>query len=291
MEMMKNAVIMAETTEAPVNDNVQSYLSAIGNHSRLTSEQEKTLSIEALAGDRKAINTLVECNLLLVVSVAKKYRNCGLPFCDLIQEGNLGLIKAAEKYDGSKGFRFSTYAVYWIRQAISRALDEQSKVIRIPAHAIELISKVKKANAKLTQILNREPSEDEIAEYLKVDVNKMKKVMSLTQATVSLDSPVDDEGETSIGDLIVDNSTEDFMSDMIKDDNKRIIDNVLNTLEPREAQILRMRFGMGVESPMTLQEIGKHFGLSKERIRQIESKAICKLRNPVRVKALREALD
>ena len=303
MEMNENVMIMEEdakeifeenyevsASDAVVLDGVKAYLKSIGNHPRLTAEQEKELSVKALAGDHNAINELVECNLLLVVSIAKKYYGCGLPLLDLIQEGNLGLIKAAEKYDGSRGFRFSTYATYWIRQAISRALGDQSRTIRIPANMVELLSKVKKATAELTQKLGRTPSDNEIAKHLDIEVDKVQAVMDIAQATTSLDTPVDDEGETSMGDLIADHSAENPMASMIKEANKQIVASILDTLGPREAEILKMRFGIDAEKAMTLEEVGDHYGLSKERIRQIENKAIRKLRNPVRAKMLKEAM-
>lgn len=273
-----------------VLDGVKAYLKSIGNHPRLSFDQEKELSVRALAGDRDAVNTLVECNLLLVVSVAKKYYGCGLPLLDLIQEGNLGLIKAAEKYDGSKGWRFSTYATYWIRQAISRALGDQSRTIRIPANMVELLSKVKKATAELTQKLGRAPSDKEIAAHMNVELDKVQTVMDLAQATTSLDTPVDDEGETCMGDLIADHGAENPMANIIREANSQIIAAVFDTLGTREAEILKMRFGINAEKAMTLEEVGDHYGLSKERIRQIENKAIRKLRNPVRAKMLKEAM-
>lgn len=273
-----------------VLDGVKAYLKSIGNHPRLSFDQEKELSVKALAGDRDAVNTLVECNLLLVVSVAKKYYGCGLPLLDLIQEGNLGLIKAAEKYDGSKGWRFSTYATYWIRQAISRALGDQSRTIRIPANMVELLSKVKKATAELTQKLGRAPSDKEIAAHMNIELDKVQTVMDLAQATTSLDTPVDDEGETCMGDLIADHGAENPMANIIREANSQIIAAVFDTLGTREAEILKMRFGINAEKAMTLEEVGDHYGLSKERIRQIENKAIRKLRNPVRAKMLKEAM-
>ena len=303
MEMNENVMIMEEdakeafeenyevsASDVVVLDGVKAYLKSIGNHPRLTAEQEKELSVKALAGDHDAINELVECNLLLVVSIAKKYYGCGLPLLDLIQEGNLGLIKAAEKYDGAKGFRFSTYATYWIRQAISRALGDQSRTIRIPANMVELLSKVKKATAELTQKLGRTPSDKEIAKHLDIEVDKVQAVMDIAQATTSLDTPVDDEGETSMGDLIADHSAENPVANMIKEANKQIVASILDTLGSREAEILKMRFGIDAEKAMTLEEVGAHYGLSKERIRQIENKAIRKLRNPVRAKMLKEAM-
>lgn len=300
MEMNENVMIteedareMNETYDydtSVVLDGVKAYLKSIGNHPRLSFDQEKELSVKALAGDRNAVNTLVECNLLLVVSVAKKYYGCGLPLLDLIQEGNLGLIKAAEKYDGSKGFRFSTYATYWIRQAISRALGDQSRTIRIPANMVELLSKVKKATAELTQKLGRAPTDEEIAAHMDVELDKVQTIMDLAQATTSLDTPVDDEGETCMGDLIADHSVENPMANIIREANSQIIAAVFDTLGSREAEILKMRFGIDTEKAMTLEEVGDHYGLSKERIRQIENKAIRKLRNPIRAKMLREAM-
>ena len=293
MIMEEDAREMNETYDYDTNvvlDGVKAYLKSIGNHPRLSFDQEKELSVKALAGDRDAVNTLVECNLLLVVSVAKKYYGCGLPLLDLIQEGNLGLIKAAEKYDGSKGFRFSTYATYWIRQAISRALGDQSRTIRIPANMVELLSKVKKATAELTQKLGRTPTDKEIADHMGVELDKVQTVMDLAQATTSLDTPVDDEGETCMGDLIADHSAENPMANIIREANSQIIAAVFDTLGAREAEILKMRFGIDAEKAMTLEEVGQHYGLSKERIRQIENKAIRKLRNPVRAKMLKEAM-
>ena len=273
-----------------VLDGVKAYLKSIGNHPRLNFDQEKKLSEKALQGDQTAINTLVECNLLLVVSVAKKYYGCGLPLLDLIQEGNLGLIKAAEKYDGSKGFRFSTYATYWIRQAISRALGDQSRTIRIPANMVELLSKVKKASAELTHILNRQPTDEEIAKYLGADLDKVQTVMDITQAVSSLDVAVDDEGETSMGDLIADSHAENPFNNLAKEANRQIIESVFETLSNREAEVLRLRFGIGADKPMTLEEVGTHFGVTRERIRQIENKAIRKLRHPLRARTLMEAM-
>ena len=300
MEMNENVMIMEEDARemnesydydtSIVLDGVKAYLKSIGNHPRLSFDQEKELSIKALAGDRDAVNTLVECNLLLVVSVAKKYYGCGLPLLDLIQEGNLGLIKAAEKYDGSRGFRFSTYATYWIRQAISRALGDQSRTIRIPANMVELLSKVKKATAELTQKLGRTPTDKEIAAHMDVELDKVQTVMDLAQATTSLDTPVDDEGETCMGDLIADHGAENPMANIIREANSQIIAAVFDTLGTREAEILKMRFGIDAEKAMTLEEVGQHYGLSKERIRQIENKAIRKLRNPIRAKMLKEAM-
>ena len=280
-----------EYDDSIVLDGVKAYLKSIGNHPRLNFKEEKELSKKSLAGDKDAQTRLVECNLKLVVPIAKRYHGCGLPLLDLIQEGNLGLIKAAEKYDGSKGFRFSTYATYWIRQSISRALGDQSRTIRIPANMVELLSKVKKASAALTQTLRRDPTDEEIAEYLGVELDKVQTVMDVAQATTSLDTPVDDDGETSMGDLIDDHAAENPYHNLVKEANTQIIEAVLSTLSTKEADILRMRFGIGADKPMTLDEVGKHYGVTREHIRQVENKAIRKLRNPLRARMLKEADD
>lgn len=273
-----------------VLDGIKAYLKSIGNHPRLSFEEEKELSVKALNGDEAAINRLVECNLKLVIPIAKRYHGCGLPLLDLIQEGNLGLIKAAEKYDGSKGFRFSTYATYWIRQAISRALGDQSRTIRIPANMVELLSKVKRVSAELTLQLHRDPTDQEIATALGVELDKVQTVMDLAQATSSLDVAVDDDGETCIGDLIADENILTPYQSLVKEANCQIVENVLSTLSAKEANILRMRFGIGSDRAMTLEEVGQHYGVTRERIRQVENKAIRKLRSPLRVRMLKEAM-
>lgn len=275
--------------ESVMLDSIKAYLKSIGNHPRLTLEEEQELSRRAKTGDKTAVNKLVESNLLLVVSIAKKYYGCGLPLLDLIQEGNIGLITAANKYDGEKGFRFSTYATYWIRQAISRALGEQSRTIRIPANMIDLLNKIKKATVELTQRLNRQPTDEELAEKLGVEIDKVQAALDIAQVSSSLDTPIDDEGETSMGDLIADTKASNVGDDLIKEANSQIIEGVLSTLSNREAEIIRMRFGIGRDRPMTLEEVGTHYGLSRERIRQVETKALRKLRNPMRTNMLREA--
>ena len=276
--------------DTAVLDNVKSYLMSIGNHPRLTFEEEKELSQRALKGDAAAINRLVECNLLLVVSVAKKYHGCGLPLLDLIQEGNIGLIKAAEKYDGSKGFRFSTYATYWIRQTISRALSDHSRTIRMPANMVELLNRIKKISNEMFQTLHRYPTDKEIAAALDVEIDKVQVALDMSQAISSLDMPVDDSGETCVADLVSDNNAENPITNLIKEANQEIINNVLDTLSTKEAEVIRMRFGINSDKPMTLEAIGQHYGVSRERIRQIESKAIRKLRHPARAAALKEAM-
>ena len=280
---------MVENENFEITNGIKTYLRDIGKYPRLTADEEKELSVLALAGDQNAINKLIECNLLLVVSVAKKYHGCGLPLLDLIQEGNLGLMKAAKKYDGTKGFRFSTYATYWIRQKIARALGDSSRTIRIPANMVDLISKIRKASGKLAQELNRQPTEQEIADELGMEIDKIQAALDIAQVSTSLDVPIDDDGEVCMGDLIADSTATNAITDLIDEANAKIINDVLDTLSVREADILRMRFGINTIKPMTLEEVGSHYGLSKERIRQIESNALRKLRNPMRKKMLKEA--
>lgn len=300
--MEENVIIMEDEAQEALNDfeatvadvvvldGVKAYLKSIGNHPRLNFEQEKELSARALNGDQDAINELVSCNLLLVVPIAKRYYGCGLPLLDLIQEGNLGLITAAKKYDGTKGWRFSTYATYWIRQSISRALGDQSRTIRIPANMVELLGKVRKATNELTIKFKRQPTDEEIAKYLDEDLDKIQTILDVSQAVSSLDLSVDEDGETSVGDLVADDRVENGYANLVKEANKQIVDDVLSTLPTREAEILRMRFGINREKAMTLEEVGGHYGITKERIRQIENKAIRKLRHPARARMLKEAM-
>ena len=300
--MEENVIIMEDEAQEALNDfeatasdvvvldGVKAYLKSIGNHPRLNFEQEKELSVRALNGDQDAINELVSCNLLLVVPIAKRYYGCGLPLLDLIQEGNLGLITAAKKYDGTKGWRFSTYATYWIRQSISRALGDQSRTIRIPANMVELLGKVRKATNELTIKFKRQPTDEEIAKHLNEDLDKIQTILDVSQAVSSLDLSVDEDGETSVGDLVADDRVENGYANLVKEANKQIVDDVLGTLPAREAEILRMRFGINQEKAMTLEEVGGHYGITKERIRQIENKAIRKLRHPARARMLKEAM-
>lgn len=300
--MEENVIIMEDEAQEALNDfeatvadvvvldGVKAYLKSIGNHPRLNFDQEKELSVKALKGDQDAINELVSCNLLLVVPIAKRYYGCGLPLLDLIQEGNLGLIKAAQKYDGAKGWRFSTYATYWIRQSISRALGDQSRTIRIPANMVELLGKIRKATNELTLKNHRQPTDEEIAKYLNEDLEKVQTILDISQAVSSLDVAVDEDGETSVGDLVADHNAESGYGNLVKEANSQIVRAVLDTLPTRESEIMKMRFGIDQEKAMTLEEVGKVYGITKERIRQIENKAIRKLRHPARARMLREAM-
>ena len=273
-----------------INDSVKLYLSEINGKPLLSYEMEVNLAKRSAVGDLQAKNTLIEHNLRLVVSVAKKYRGCGISFLDLIQEGNVGLIRAAEKYDVTKGYRFSTYATWWIRQSISRALADQSRTIRIPGHVVELLNRIKKISTPFSQKNDRMPTEKELSEMLGVEVEKIHIALDMSQAVSSLDTPVGEEEEDTIGSLIADDSVESPLTAMIKEVNRKNIDAVLATLTERESQILSFRFGLNCE-PKTLEEVGEYFSLSKERVRQLEMKALRKLRHPVRAKMLREAFS
>lgn len=272
-----------------ITDSVKIYLTQIGSIELLTQEEEHELAIRISQGDEDARRKLIEHNLRLVVSIARKYCGCGLSFLDLIQEGNIGLTKAADKFDASKNYRFSTFATWWIRQTISRALSEQNGVIRVPGHVFELLGKIRKVSGPLTQQLNRLPSEEELAKVLNVDAEKIHLALEMTTAPSSMDAPVDDSGETCTGDLVADEYAESALDKLIHESNRQIIENVFGTLTEREGKILKMRFGMDCAMPRTLEEIGEVLGISRERVRQLENKALRKLRHPLRVKMLKEA--
>ena len=273
-----------------VGDSTRFYLKEISKIPLLTYEEEKKLALRIKDGDEKAIDTLVEHNLRLVVSIAKHYTGCGLSLLDLIQEGNVGLIEAAKKYDVDKGFRFSTYATWWVRQKIGRALSDQSRSIRVPAHIAELVSKIKKIMGTMTQELGRTPTEEEIAKKLNIEVDKVKVALDMSQAVSSLDVPVGEDEETTIGDLQADHSVKSLMANLIDEANRQIIETVFATLNEREANVLRLRFGMNVNHTYTLEEVGNELGITRERVRQIETRALRKMRNPARMNVLREAL-
>ena len=272
-----------------VEDSTRFYLKEISKIPLLTFEEEKALAMRIAAGDQEAVDEMVRHNLRLVVSIAKKYKGCGLPLLDLIQEGNVGLIEGAKKFDLSKGYRFSTYATWWVRQKIGRALSDQSRNIRIPAHIAELNTRIKRAIGPLTQELGRSPSEEEIATHLGVEVDKVKVALDVTQATTSLDIPVGDDDDATIGDLQADHNAENPFYNLVREANKQIIETVFNTLSEKEANVIRLRFGIDTDHAHTLEEVGQQLGVTRERIRQIETKAIRKLRHPLRMKILSEA--
>lgn len=281
---------MAEikASEATTVNSIKVYLNEISQYNLLSKEDEVRYAKAAANGNQEAKNALINHNLRLVVSIAKKYMGRGLTLSDLIQEGNFGLIKATEKYDVDKGFRFSTYATYWIKQSISRAVMDQTRNIRIPIHVIELISKIKKAERDFQQSYNREPKEADVAVALGIDVKKIKEAYSWMKDTSSLDVVVGDDEDTTVGSFIEDESVADSFMNIEDDERKEAVQNILNTLTDREQLIIKNRFGIGMNRAKTLDEIGKELNLSRERVRQIEAAALKKLRNPRRAALLKE---
>ncbi len=281
--------ITADNVDAFADDSVRMYLREIGKIPLLSQEEELELANRALEGDKKAKDKLAEANMRLVVSIAKRYGGRGLDFLDLIQEGNTGLLRAVEKFDPNKGFKFSTYATWWIRQAITRAIADQARTIRIPVHMVETINKVLRTTRKLTQELNHEPTNEEIAEAMGMDVEKIEYVMRIKQDIASLDASVGRDGddeESVLGDFVEDSerdSPEDATANQIL---KEQIAEILTTLSEREQKIIRLRFGIGGGRPHTLEEVGNEFSVTRERIRQIEAKALSKLRKHKQTKKL-----
>ncbi len=274
-----------------IEDPVRMYLKEIGKVPLLSAEEEIELAKRMAEGDEEAKKRLAEANLRLVVSIAKRYVGRGMLFLDLIQEGNLGLIKAVEKFDYQKGFKFSTYATWWIRQAITRAIADQARTIRIPVHMVETINKLIRVSRQLLQELGREPQPEEIAAELDMPVERVREILKISQEPVSLETPIGEEEDSHLGDFIQDDNVpvpaEAAAATLLKEQ----LDEVLDTLTEREQKVLRLRFGMNDGRARTLEEVGKEFDVTRERIRQIEAKALRKLRHPSRSRKLRDYLD
>ena len=287
-DILKDNTIAKELT---INDPVRMYLKEIGKISLLSLDEETELSKRIAEGDEMAKNRLAESNLRLVVSIAKRYVGRGMLFLDLIQEGNIGLMKAVEKFDAEKGYKFSTYATWWIRQAITRAIADQARTIRVPVHMVETINKLSRYQRQLTFELNREPTDEELAKKMGMSPDKVREVIKIAQDPVSLETPIGEEEDSHLGDFVPDESNmspEDFtIHEMLKEE----IGDVLLTLTEREEQVLRLRFGLDDGSPKTLEEVGQMFGVTRERIRQIEAKALRKLRHPSRSRKLKDFLN
>lgn len=282
---------VAVNDNAAMDDPVKVYLKEIGTIPLLTGEEEQVLAMQIADGDEQAKKKLAEANLRLVVSIAKRYVGRGMSFLDLIQEGNLGLIKAVDKFDYNKGFKFSTYATWWIRQAITRAIADQARTIRIPVHMVETINKVKKAKSQLLHLNGHEPTPEEISEYLNMPVDKVREILRVAQDPVSLETPIGEEEDSHLGDFIPDDEALAPADAASMSLLKEQLAEVLKTLTPREEKVLSLRFGLEDGNPKTLEEVGKEFNVTRERIRQIEAKALRKLRHPSRSKKLRDFID
>lgn len=289
-EGLKSTSTELLTKDLTINDPVRMYLKEIGQIKLLTTEEELDLADRIANGDEEAKTTLAEANLRLVVSIAKRYVGRGMLFLDLIQEGNIGLMKAVDKFDVTKGYKFSTYATWWIRQAITRSIADQARTIRVPVHMVETINKLARIERQLTLELNREPTEEELSKKMGLSVEKIRDIYKISQEPVSLEIPIGEEEDSHLGDFIPDEtnmSPEDFaINELLKDE----ISEVLLTLTEREEKVIRLRFGLEDGRPRTLEEVGQLFGVTRERIRQIEAKALRKLRHPSRSRKLKDYL-
>ena len=277
-----------------LDDPVRMYLREIGRIKLLTAEEEIDLARKIIQGGNVgaiAKRKLVQANLRLVVSIAKKYVGRGMLFLDLIQEGNLGLIRAAEKFDHERGYKFSTYATWWIRQAITRAIADQARTIRIPVHMVETINKLKKVTRKLAQELSRKPTEEELAQEMNISISKLREIIKVAQEPLSLETPIGKEEDSRLGDFIEDKDADAPVKTVAHELLREDLAEVLSGLSPRERDVLRLRFGMDDGRQRTLEEVGQLFGVTRERIRQIEAKALRKLRHPNRSKRLREYVE
>ena len=289
-ELEKELEALTALDDKAIKDPVRMYLKEIGRIPLLKREEEISLAQAVEKGDKKAKDKLTASNLRLVVSIAKKYIGRGMNFLDLIQEGNKGLIRAVEKYDWTKGYKFSTYATWWIRQAITRAIADQARTIRIPVHMVETINKLMKTQRQLMQDLGREPTPEELGEALEIDPDKVREIFKIAQKTTSLETPIGDEEDSLLGDFIPDETQatpyEATTTRLLKEN----VQDVLDSLSDRERKVLEMRFGLNGEKPMTLEEVGREFGVTRERIRQIEAKALRKLKHPSSKRKLQDYL-
>ena len=279
------------SNSAKVNDPVRMYLKEIGVVPLLSNEEEKELAIAVENGDLEAKQRLAEANLRLVVSIAKRYVGRGMQFLDLIQEGNMGLMKAVDKFDYSKGFKFSTYATWWIRQAITRAIADQARTIRIPVHMVETINKLVREQRNLLQELGQDPTPEQIAERMEMTPDKVREILKIAQEPVSLETPIGEEDDSHLGDFIEDEVIENPVDYTTRVVLREQLDEVLDTLTDREENVLRLRFGLDDGKMRTLEDVGKVFNVTRERIRQIEAKALRKLRQPSRSKPLRDFIE
>ena len=284
-------VDLSAPTGVKINDPVRMYLKEIGRVSLLTAEEEVALALKIEEGDQEAKQRLAEANLRLVVSIAKRYVGRGMQFLDLIQEGNMGLMKAVEKFDYRKGFKFSTYATWWIRQAITRAIADQARTIRIPVHMVETINKLIRIQRQLLQDLGREPTPEEIGAEMDLPTEKVREILKIAQEPVSLETPIGEEDDSHLGDFIEDQEATSPAEHAAYELLKEQLEDVLDTLTDREENVLRLRFGLDDGRTRTLEEVGKVFGVTRERIRQIEAKALRKLRHPSRSKQLKDFLE
>ncbi|MDD2533474.1 MAG: RNA polymerase sigma factor RpoD [Eubacteriales bacterium] len=282
---------VAPTGSVVFDDPVKMYLKEIGQVNLLTLTEELELATLAKAGDPEAKHRLCEANLRLVVSIAKRYVGHGIPFLDLIQEGNIGLLKAVDKFDYTKGFRFSTYATWWIRQAVTRSIADQGRTIRVPVHMVEAINKMARAQRQLTQTYGREPEVEELALELGVTAERVNQIMEYAHEPVSLEKPVGYEGDSQLGDFIPDEDSASPAELATYSLLKEQLSHVLKSLTPRESKVLRLRFGLDDDRGRTLEEVGREFNVTRERIRQIEAKALRKMRHPSRSNKLRDSLD
>ncbi|EPY03659.1 RNA polymerase sigma factor rpoD [Paenibacillus sp. E194] len=274
-----------------IDDSVRMYLKGIGRVGLLSTEEEVDLAKRIAEGDEEAKKMLTEANLRLVVSIARRYAGRGMSLLDLIQEGNMGLIKAVDKFDYTKGFKFSTYATWWIRQAITRAIADQARTIRIPVHMIETINKLVRVSRQLVQELGREPEVEEIAKEMELSVEKVREIMKISQDPISLETPIGEEHDTKLGDFIEDQDAQSPVESAAYESLKTQLGDVLDTLTEREENVLRLRFGLDDGRTRTLEEVGQVFGVTRERIRQIEAKALRKLRHPSRSKRLKDYIE